>query len=183
MQRQYEGVKFGQEALQNAMGDGSGESIKILAAQATVKMHDVLVSMWNNMNGKLDNGEERDEGILGGLFSSKPSVISKSKRSDIVPMPVTSTPLYNSPTVVTPYQEEKFQKAVNVDKPEININLNGTLTLKSDKQTADFDIKKLLDNPEFVRQIQDAVLEGMQRNYGGGTRNLNSVAAQMGYGV
>jgi hypothetical protein len=183
MQRQYEGVKFGQEALQNAMGDGSGESIKILAAQATVKMHDVLVSMWNNMNGKLDNGEERDEGILGGLFSSKPSVISKSKRSDIVPMPVTSTPLYNSPTVVSPYQEEKFQKAVNVDKPEININLNGTLTLKSDKQTADFDIKKLLDNPEFVRQIQDAVLEGMQRNYGGGTRNLNSVAAQMGYGV
>ena len=69
-QQQYEQTKFGASAIEASMAqDPSGENMKVLAAQATVKMHDILVSIWNRLNGLQSNGEKADNGVLGKVAS------------------------------------------------------------------------------------------------------------------
>lgn len=183
-QRNYENAKMGYEALAEAMQDPSGEEVKLLAAQATVKMHDILVSMNNHMHGKTDNGEDIDKGLLGGLgkFLISPalavgSALFKGSNSKVSP-----TPLYNQPTQLSQIPENELNGLYEAPKPQdININVNGTLNLNGGGQSESIDIKKLLNNHEFVSKIKDIVLEGLQRSQDGGSRNLNTTAAQRGY--
>ena len=67
-QQRYEETKLGMNAISESLQqDPSGESLKVLAAQATVKMHDLLVSIWYKMNGLQSDGTKADRGLLGGI--------------------------------------------------------------------------------------------------------------------
>lgn len=75
-EQQYEQSKFGMDVIQTSIEqDPTGEHLKLLAAQATVKMHDLLVSIWYRLNGLQSNGEKADRGLLGGLANAAKFVV------------------------------------------------------------------------------------------------------------
>lgn len=68
LQEDFETQKFGLDAIAKSLQvDPSGENLKLLAAQATIKMNDVLVSIWNKMNGKQSNGAVEQKGFIDNV--------------------------------------------------------------------------------------------------------------------
>ena len=68
LQEDFETQKFGMDAIAKSLQvDPSGENLKLLAAQATIKMNDVLVSIWNKMNGKQSNGAVEQKGFIDNV--------------------------------------------------------------------------------------------------------------------
>lgn len=66
-QLDYEETKLGPS-------DATGEQLMEEAAHATLGIHDLLISIWHKMNGKLSNGEEVDKGLFGNIASGISSV-------------------------------------------------------------------------------------------------------------
>lgn len=59
-QQVYEETKIGQTSLNDPQ-------LMEKANYATVKMHDLLVSIWHHMNGKDSNGEKSSNGLMGNI--------------------------------------------------------------------------------------------------------------------
>jgi len=57
---------------------------------------------------------------------------------------------------------------------DVNLNISGAIKLESGGKSADLDISKLLDNPEFKRQITDLITQRLSVQGGGGKRNMES---------
>jgi len=59
---------------------------------------------------------------------------------------------------VSPNKEGENRQASNVpQKTDINLNVSGTIKLEGNGKSIDFDISKLLETPEFKRQLADII--------------------------
>ena len=65
-------------------------------------------------------------------------------------------------------------KAIGIGKTNINLNVSGTIRLEGGGKSADFDIAKLIDTPEFKRQLADMLTKTLNENSNGGKRNMES---------
>jgi hypothetical protein len=93
-------------------------------------------------------------------FGLKPLEIASSMLS-LNPIGIISKVL---PKVDSPRGAEKLGKT------DINLNISGTIKLEGGNKSANLDIAKLLDTPEFKRQIADIV-----------SRRLNELGNAGGY--
>ena len=61
-----------------------------------------------------------------------------------------------------------------IGKTDINLNVSGTIKLEGNGKSVDFDLGKLLDTPEFKRQLADIVTRRLNENSNSGKRNMES---------
>ena len=61
-----------------------------------------------------------------------------------------------------------------VGSTSINLNVSGTIKLEGGGKSVDFDISKLIDTPEFKRQLADIVTRRINENSNSGKRNMES---------
>ena len=109
------------------------------AAFATVKIHDILVSIWHHLNGKQSNGLSKNKGVLGTLGKlatlplgiggniargalnafSEPLFSNSSNEKSIREQYVSSTygSLYNAPNVPSPMAENTIKSLPVIGKP------------------------------------------------------------------
>lgn len=59
-------------------------------------------------------------------------------------------------------------RAIGGGKTDVNLHVSGTIKLEGNGKSVDFDISKLLDTPEFKRQITDIVTRTWNENSNGG---------------
>ena len=64
-------------------------------------------------------------------------------------------------------------------KTDINLNVSGTIKLEGNGKTVDFDIAKLLDTPEFKRQLSDILIKTVNENSNLGKFNKESSRINM----
>ena len=65
-------------------------------------------------------------------------------------------------------------KTVGIGKSDINLHVSGTIKLEGNGKSADIDIAKLLDTPEFKRQLTDMLTKSMNENSNAGKYNKES---------
>ena len=70
--------------------------------------------------------------------------------------------------------ESSVNKPIKLDKTTINLNVSGTIKLEGGGKGADLDISKLLDTPEFKRQLTDIITKRVNENSNNGKRNMES---------
>lgn len=70
--------------------------------------------------------------------------------------------------------ESSVNKPIKLDKTTINLNVSGTIKLEGGGKGADLDISKLLDTPEFKRQLTDIITKRVNENSNSGKRNMES---------
>ena len=61
-----------------------------------------------------------------------------------------------------------------IGKTDINLNVSGTIKLEGNGKSVDFDLGKLLDTPEFKRQLTDIVTRRLNEISNSGKRNMES---------
>lgn len=62
-------------------------------------------------------------------------------------------------------------KTIGIGKSDINLHVSGTIKLEGNGKSADIDIAKLLDTPEFKRQLTDMLTKSMNENSNAGKLN------------
>jgi hypothetical protein len=70
-------------------------------------------------------------------------------------------------------------KTVGIGKSDINLHVSGTIKLEGNGKTVDFDIAKLLDTPEFKRQLSDILIKTVNENSNSGKYNKESSRINM----
>jgi len=76
---------------------------------------------------------------------------------------------------VAPSKQEVSTPTTNsIGKTDINLNVSGTIKLEGGGKSAEFDLGKLLDTPEFKRQLADIVTRRLNENSNSGKRNMES---------
>jgi hypothetical protein len=65
-------------------------------------------------------------------------------------------------------------KTIGVGKTDINLHVSGTIKLEGNGKSSDIDISKLLDTPEFKRQLTDMLTKSMNENSNAGKYNKES---------
>lgn len=61
-----------------------------------------------------------------------------------------------------------------VGSTSINLNVSGTIKLEGGGKSVDFDLSKLIDTPEFKRQLADIVTRRINEDSNSGKRNMES---------
>ena len=59
-------------------------------------------------------------------------------------------------------------------KTDVNLNVSGTIKLEGGGKSVDFDLSKLLETPEFKRQLADIITRRLNENSNSGKRNMES---------
>lgn len=67
-----------------------------------------------------------------------------------------------------------LSKQTSIGKTDINLNVSGTIKLEGGGKSVDFDLAKLIDTPEFKRQLADIVTRRINENSNSGKRNMES---------
>jgi hypothetical protein len=139
---------------------GGGEEKKYLdeekeKAKAIAGNNEDIVKILRSIDGKMPT-----QSRVSSNFGLKPLEIESSMLS-LNPIGITSKVL---PKVDNPRGTEKLGKT------DINLNISGTIKLEGGNKSANLDIAKLLDTPEFKRQIADIV-----------SRRLNELGNAGGY--
>lgn len=65
-------------------------------------------------------------------------------------------------------------KAIGIGKTNINLNVSGTIKLEGGGKSVDFDISKIIEMPEFKRQLTDMITRSINENSNSGKRNMES---------
>ena len=65
-------------------------------------------------------------------------------------------------------------KAIGIGKTNINLNVSGTIKLEGGGKSVDFDISKIIETPEFKRQLTDMITRSINENSNSGKRNMES---------
>jgi hypothetical protein len=76
--------------------------------------------------------------------------------------------------VIPTIGDNKKLSASSIGKTDINLNVSGTIKLEGGGKSIDFDLAKLLDTPEFKRQLADIVTKRINENSNNGKRNMES---------
>ena len=139
---------------------GGGEEKKYLEeekskAKAIAGNNEDIVRILRSIDHKMPT-----QSRISSNFGLKPLEIASSMLS-LNPIGIISKVL---PKVDSPRGTEKLGKT------DINLNISGTIKLEGGNKSADLDLSKLLDTPEFKRQIADIV-----------SRRLNELGNAGGY--
>jgi uncharacterized protein (DUF697 family) len=70
---------------------------------------------------------------------------------------VEALPIAGNFMKVAPTRETTSAVSGNIGPSDINLKVSGTIKLEGNGKTADFDISKLLDTPEFKRQLAEII--------------------------
>jgi hypothetical protein len=103
------------------------------------------------------------------LFTSINSLEQGSSTS-IKALPETGKFLKVYPPVTT----SVGTKTIGVGKTSIDLNVSGTIKLEGGGKYVDFDLGRLLDTPEFKRQLTDIITKRLNENSNSGKRNMES---------
>lgn len=100
-QQIYEETKFGETSI-------TDPQIQVKAALATVKIHDVLISIWHQLNGKQSNGTKEDKGFFGDAL-------------DVLTMPLKASVSVAKSIVSTPFDIMNSTRDISPKINPINI--------------------------------------------------------------
>jgi hypothetical protein len=167
---------FGGEKLGNILGKGAGslfggneekkfkeEQEKRLEAQGlgTIKSNDEAVKILTSIDNKLSVISGKSIGIDKKILAANT---------------IKSLPIIGNFMKVIPSKESTTDSsnALNVGKTDINLNVSGTIKLEGGGKSVDLDLAKLLDTPEFKRQITDIITRRINENSNSGKRNMES---------
>lgn len=102
--------------------------------------------------------------VAGGLVGSK---ISDGVKS----LPISGNFMKVKPTKDS---DTEVGRPSSVGKTDINLNVSGTIKLEGGGKSVDFDLAKLIDTPEFKRQLADIVTRRINESSNSGKRNMES---------
>lgn len=166
-QDEYEISKFGQISLNDS-------DIKEKAALATVKMHDIMISMYHHMTGKASNGEEINKGLLGGVAETATDIVTAPLKitssiigagMNLITSPIKAIASVGQKTFIRETSEEKTNN--NTINGDLNLNISGSIKLEvpniSAPNSFNLDISSLINTPSFRNQIMDIVRDEFVR--------------------
>ena len=85
-------------------------------------------------------------------FAMKAPIVSSLKNA------VKALPDFSSFLKVEPSKQGEAQTApVKLGKTDVNLNISGTIKLEGNGKSVDFDISKLLETPDFKRQLAEII--------------------------
>lgn len=115
-----------------------------------------------NVNGASRMPEVKSSGILGSLI-----------KSTILASPIgMAATLIRNPELFSGKEEAALQ-----GPPEISLNVSGTIKLDAGTSSADIDLKKLLNDRQFMDKLTTMISESFQRNATMGVgRDMNNPA-------
>ena len=70
---------------------------------------------------------------------------------------ISAMPTDGNPMKVKPSYSDNDSKPRNITPKEIKLNISGTIKLEGNGATADLDIRKLIENPAFKRQLAEII--------------------------
>ena len=118
---------------------------------------------------------------IDSKMPSRTSIAAKSiALSPLAPIEMASAAIKALPDLgifkkVSPSKnEEKVTQASSIGKTDINLNVSGTIKLEGGGKSVDFDLAKLIDTPEFKRQLADIVTRRINESSNSGKRNMES---------
>jgi hypothetical protein len=111
-----------------------------------------------------------------GKLEIDESLFEPSKESHFGKYVVREKPDEQKYHKVRPSTSSASEKKGGTEKPtDINLNINGSIKLESPGgKSADVDISKLLDNPDFKRQLSEIVINRLNEMSNAGKRNMES---------
>lgn len=111
-----------------------------------------------------------------GKLEIDESLFEPSKESHFGKYVVREKPDEQKYHKVRPSTSSASEKNGGTEKPtDINLNINGSIRLESPNgKSADVDISKLLDNPDFKRQLSEIVVNRLNEMSNAGKRNMES---------
>jgi hypothetical protein len=172
---------FGGEKLGGLFGKGIGSLFggneekkvkekeeKILGIdEGSIKNREDLVKYVKSIDSKI--------GIKHSIGLTPLSLPRINPITDIITSAVRSLPIVGNFMKVLPSVRENGQSGIQpIGKTDINLNVSGTIKLDGGGKVADLDISKLLDTPEFKRQLADIITRRINENSNSGKRNMES---------
>lgn len=138
-------------------------------------------SPMDKMYEAMDSPVFRERLAKSGIKVEQPAVTPVEKmKSNISLEPiqakVEAKPDNSSFLRVTPTKQEVSSTPSNISlgKTDINLNISGTIKLDGGGKTADLDLGKLLETPEFKRQLAEVITRKLNENSNSGKRNMES---------
>ena len=124
------------------------------------------------------HGIKQESTYVSPIEKLKSNISLEPKETKISAIPDNSTFLKVRKTA----QETSSKPNISLDKTNINLNVSGTIKLEGGGKSVDFDLAKLIDTPEFKRQLADIVTRRINESSNSGKRNMeserNNMAAQ-----
>ena len=120
-------------------------------------------------------------GAISGIFppvaaarllsrDDKEVSIKEQFKSAVKPHPITGNFMKVSPLK----SSEAVISRPTLGKTDVNLNVSGTIKLEGGGKSVDFDLSKLLETPEFKRQLADIITRRLNENSNSGKRNMES---------
>lgn len=75
--------------------------------------------------------------------------------------------------------QERFNSTLSLENTDLGLNVGGTIKLDLGGTNTQIDANKLLDSPEFRRQITDMIVRNLNENSNGGRYNMESARSNM----
>lgn len=143
------------------------EEKKLGIDEKSVKNREDIVKYVKSIDSKI--------GIRSSIGLTPLSLPGISPIGDMITSVAKSLPIVGNFMRVLPSVRENGQSGIQpIGKTDINLNVSGTIKLDGGGKTADLDISKLLDTPEFKRQLADIITRRINENSNGGKRNMES---------
>ena len=148
-------------------GEGVEEGEQKLSS-ALFNINDIITKGYEtgfpiyNVNGARRMPEVKSSGILGNLIKST----------------ILATPIGMAATMISnPEAFRGTEELAAQGTPEINLNVSGTIKLDAGTSSADIDVKKLLNDRQFMDKLTTMISESFQRNATMGVgRDMNNPA-------
>lgn len=96
--------------------------------------------------------------------------IKEQFKSAVKPHPITGNFMKVSPSK----SSDAGISRPTLGKTDVNLNVSGTIKLEGGGKSVDFDLSKLLETPEFKRQLADIITRRLNENSNSGKRNMES---------
>ena len=143
------------------------EEKKLGIDEKSIKNREDLVKYVKSIDSKI--------GIKSSIGLTPLSLPGVSPIGDMITSVAKSLPIVGNFMRVLPPVRENGQNAIQpIGKTDINLNVSGTIKLDGGGKMADLDVSKLLDTPEFKRQLADIITRRINENSNGGKRNMES---------
>ena len=134
------------------------------SAKAIAGNNEEIIKVLKSIEGKMP-GSSR----IGSNFGLKPLELESSV---IQSLPLIG-PMMSGIKAVGGLVGENGAKT-NIGKTDINLNVSGTIKLEGNGKSAELDINKLLENPEFVRKLTDIINSRTNVSVNGGKQKAEN---------
>ena len=177
LQERFETGKIGSVSI-------SDPQLEIKAYYATVKIHDLLISWFKAVSEKEDydidytdglNAEQieryvqQDQNMFAVPLTEQNQMVYAQQVGGDYGNNVYSTPIVGNAEYIKPYYyDQQYSPSPSTMNHSIDINVNGSLRLVSDRGSADIDINKLISSNEFKQKIFDMIQQELLNKQNGG---------------